>query len=1069
MPSSLALLPVRASTLLADMSRPATAVEGVLPASMPSSSASLPVGNQVQVPAVAPSNGVIAPLPSPDPVPNIRAETSAANQLLVPTAALATGVNTRAETVIDAVIATASETAVLNVVTNEVVPPALEGGTTGVIVAESNTVINVVVPPVLQGDAFGAIQSAQMLGWEDKFTDLDKNQLHSVNLPIADFLPAVKLNCSINCEFCHKRADISCLLNRGSNMEKVFSDPNNISEITFLRLHDLRCHQSDQASYCFAGYSLLEFPEIDDFIEDAEEVQKITLSPSIYRTWSTFTHDKSTNSLTAIIVYVDPSVVRTVTWLYKKRVLPASTGSQVELDGMSISSSSGEETIAVDDPVVLDLRSSLLPKIIEQITSSSNRCTIVTKGGTENGAGGVNVWQHEAYLIAGHSLVEAMMNCSDYLVKYAEREHTPECVRPTLAMFGATVYNTLLRMSINSLTREYTLAVNPSGEPCQDLDLLPDLFSLRVVLGKLTLEEELTECMFCLEKLERFSSRCFYQCGCNTTINKTGMTHASCIVSHLLSHDWFVDVEMSRVPLHLLGKSMYCPFCRDQVKGEFKIALPHLRQEQICLHVSDHLIRPLFVEEDLPERPQVQDFVIERYGDTCSLISGRILEYCPNERQNINQLQSLQNGEPVRENLPPSPFGRVDTDRVARVDNAIDISSDDDSDSDIADYNSSGLGSTRRNTQTVENRSQHVVVDTSDNRSGQAVENMATRTISQDTRANGSASTGLDDPTDETLPHSRLRYVGGGWVTYDDGFGLPLPSLEIQTLRNAFGNYRDVTEWTEHLNQPLSTREKTDVERAFNSFNLRRTAQLKIPVTSYRRLREVNQSDGLDTIRYWLDDILLNQYMILLSKRDEAQCAGNRKCYFMDPLASKELMEWFRNGCTRALGNFAKRFRHRLRGNAMEGSNPESILYTRYLPTTNFEDLDLVILPIKVGAHFVLGVIDVQHRACFALNTQANAQSLEHSSRVSLALYNFIVWFYTEPTSFEQFQRLKWRWYGTQINAVPIQGNQHDCGVLVLMMANLLSVGVPLSFLSPENGNIYRKRIANQILVDVVE
>jgi hypothetical protein len=152
--------------------------------------------------------------------------------------------------------------------------------------------------------------------------------------------------------------------------------------------------------------------------------------------------------------------------------------------------------------------------------------------------------------------------------------------------------------------------------------------------------------------------------------------------------------------------------------------------------------------------------------------------------------------------------------------------------SDTADNNSSGVGSRRRNMETVENRSVRVVA-TSENRSGQAAENVAASTISQevdDTITNGSTLTGLDDPTDETLPHSRLRYVGGGWVTHDEGFGLPLPSLEIETLRNAFGNYRDMTEgaehlpqWTENLNQPISTQENTEVERAFNSINLWRT------------------------------------------------------------------------------------------------------------------------------------------------------------------------------------------------------------------------------------------------------
>jgi hypothetical protein len=75
-----------------------------------------------------------------------------------------------------------------------------------------------------------------------------------------------------------------------------------------------------------------------------------------------------------------------------------------------------------------------------------------------------------------------------------------------------------------------------------------------------------------------------------------------------------------------------------------------------------------------------------------------------------------------------------------------------------------------------------------------------------------------------------------------------------------------------YINPPLADDKRRCLERAYAAGNCtsRRNTDvyLRIPIHSFRKLKPVPVSGSYRARDYWFDNLIINQYMILLSKRD---------------------------------------------------------------------------------------------------------------------------------------------------------------------------------------------------------
>jgi Ulp1 family protease len=207
---------------------------------------------------------------------------------------------------------------------------------------------------------------------------------------------------------------------------------------------------------------------------------------------------------------------------------------------------------------------------------------------------------------------------------------------------------------------------------------------------------------------------------------------------------------------------------------------------------------------------------------------------------------------------------------------------------------------------------------------------------------------------------------------------------------------------------------------------------------------------------YWFDDLIINQYMILLSKRDAVKNPQGRKNYFVDPLASNQFMEWMRTGCQTSLTSLKTRFqsiRHR-----RSTSAPGDSVLTRWMPVESISELDHIFIPIKTqDAHFVLGFIDLVHEATYVFDSLG-------SNRPALAYQLYSLMRELLGMDEERWQRTDWSWTTTNLGCVPIQPNSCDCGLYVCLMSSVLALNQGLHHIRRDAANDYRLRMAHEIL-----
>lgn len=270
---------------------------------------------------------------------------------------------------------------------------------------------------------------------------------------------------------------------------------------------------------------------------------------------------------------------------------------------------------------------------------------------------------------------------------------------------------------------------------------------------------------------------------------------------------------------------------------------------------------------------------------------------------------------------------------------------------------------------------------------------------------------------------------------------------------HAFGAY---------LNSPLTGDERRCLERYSSGQRTTRRntdVYLRIPNQSFRKLRPVPVSGSYRARDYWFDDLIINQYMILLSKRDALKNPRGRKSYFVDPLASNQLMEWMRTGCHTSLGLLKNRFqsiRHR-----RSTGPPGDCVLTRWMPAESILELDYIFIPINTeNSHFVLGFIDLKHKVTYVFDSLG-------SNRPALSYQLYSLMRELLGMDEERWRLTDWRWTTTNLGCVPIQPNCCDCGMYVCLMTNVLAVNQGLHHIHRDNGN-YRLRMAHEILNNAI-
>ena len=116
------------------------------------------------------------------------------------------------------------------------------------------------------------------------------------------------------------------------------------------------------------------------------------------------------------------------------------------------------------------------------------------------------------------------------------------------------------------------------------------------------------------------------------------------------------------------------------------------------------------------------------------------------------------------------------------------------------------------------------------------------------------------------------------------------------------GNARE--QWIRGFNKDISDAEKVALERCYRSQRItRHNPDLAISCDSFARTR-VSPRNAANMEEYWLNDEVINQYMILLAKREQSRFGDQterRTTHYIQPLASNYFNEWRATGCIDSL------------------------------------------------------------------------------------------------------------------------------------------------------------------------
>ena len=180
----------------------------------------------------------------------------------------------------------------------------------------------------------------------------------------------------------------------------------------------------------------------------------------------------------------------------------------------------------------------------------------------------------------------------------------------------------------------------------------------------------------------------------------------------------------------------------------------------------------------------------------------------------------------------------------------------------------------------------------------------------------------------------------------------------------------------------------------------------------------------------WLDDNIINYYMQMILKRSHEKRAANAPGYLKIGVVNTF---WYQKLASNGFSSVQR--------------------WTRY---TNIFDQDVVFVPVHLGAHWCLAVVDVTDKCV----NYYDPFHMKNEKCLGL-LREFLILEYLDKKQ-QELDISEWQY--KCIADSPIQRNSYDCGVFACITAEYLSRKAPLSF-SQEDMSYFRRRMLLQTLV----
>lgn len=176
----------------------------------------------------------------------------------------------------------------------------------------------------------------------------------------------------------------------------------------------------------------------------------------------------------------------------------------------------------------------------------------------------------------------------------------------------------------------------------------------------------------------------------------------------------------------------------------------------------------------------------------------------------------------------------------------------------------------------------------------------------------------------------------------------------------------------------------------------------------------------------WLDDNIINYYLQMILQRSHEKRASNPKIAVINTF-------WYQKLASHGYSSVK-----------------------RWTRNTNIFDQDLIFVPVHLGVHWCLAVIDITN------NCVNYYDSLHGKNEYCLRLLRQFLILECRDKKQQELEISKWQF--KCIEDSPLQQNGYDCGVFLCITAEYLSRKAPLTF-SQEDMPYFRRRMLLQTWV----